>query len=86
MRVELMTASEKREWQDMQQCYRAIKKAREIRKSSLPRHGYNIDGSAREGASHTHIPMEMWEVLQPVIEKGLWDDLLYDQVDEETEV
>ena len=79
MRIELLTDEEKREWEDMQKCYRAIQKAREIRKSSLPRLGYNIDGSAREGASHTHIPMEMWEVLKPVIEKGLYDDLQYEE-------
>ena len=47
---------------DMQKCYEAIKKAREIRYA--PRHKHRRG----TGASHTHIPMAMWEVLQEVIE------------------
>ena len=84
MQVELLTDEEKREWKDMQKCYHAIQKAREIRKSSLPKRGLNIDGTARVGASHTSIPMEMWEALQPVIEEGLYDDPRV-QPDEEQE-
>ena len=55
-------AAEERERQDMQKCYEAIKKAREIRYA--PRHKHRRG----TGASHTHIPMAMWEVLQEVIE------------------
>ena len=55
-------AAEEKERQDMQKCYEAIKKAREIRYA--PQHKYRRS----TGASHTHIPMAMWEVLQEVIE------------------
>lgn len=63
MRIELMSEAEKKEWEDMRKCYRAIQKAREIRYA--PKHKHRRS----EGASHTHIPMAMWEVLKEVIEK-----------------
>lgn len=46
---------------DMRACYEAIKKARTIRQKPVQ---YRADG-----VTYTHIPMEMWEVLQPVIEQ-----------------
>ena len=56
------------EWSDMCACYAAIQAAGEVRKFSGSRQGLNRDGTHRQGAHYTHIPMEMWEVLQPVIE------------------
>ena len=55
-------AAKERELQDMQKCYEAIKKAREIRYTPQHKHRRST------GASHTHIPMAMWEVLKEVIE------------------
>ena len=63
MRIELMSESEKREWEDMKACHEAIKKAREIRKTSR-----NVLERNLKGVTHTHIPIQMWEVLQEVIE------------------
>ena len=60
--------AEEKERQDMQKCYEAIKQARRIYRYEPSGRGYNLDGTKREGATHTHIPMEMWEVLQEVIE------------------
>ena len=60
MKVILLSEKDKQEFDDMQACYEAIKKARIIRKQPVVRR--------KEGATYTNIPMEMWEVLQPVIE------------------
>ena len=46
---------------DMKACYEAIKKAREIRKKPVQ--------NRANGVTYTSIPMEMWEVLQPLIEQ-----------------
>lgn len=60
MKATLLSPSDKSEYDDMRACYEAIKKARLIRKKPVNRR--------KEGATYTNIPMEMWEVLQPVIE------------------
>ena len=60
MKVTLLSKEEKQEYMDMQACYKAIKKARIIRR--------NPAECRVEGVTHTNIPMSMWDVLQPVIE------------------
>ena len=60
MRVTLSSEEEKREYMDMQACYKAIKQARIMRNQSVIRR--------KDGVTYTYIPMVMWEVLQPVIE------------------
>ena len=60
MKVTLLSEDEKQEFEDMQSCYKAIKQARLIRSNPVK--------VRKDGATHTMIPMSMWEVLQPVIE------------------
>ena len=60
MKITLFTKEEKQEYEDMKACYKAIKEARLIRKAPVVQ---------RKGRlTYTHIPMTLWEVLQPVIE------------------
>ena len=61
MRVTLTHPKEREWYNDMEACYKAIKKCREIRKNPV---------KAKEGGvTHTMIPIEMWEALKPVIDE-----------------
>ena len=60
MKVTLQSEQEKVEFEDMQACYKAIKRARVIRNQPAVQR--------KDGVTYTSIPMSMWEVLQPVIE------------------
>ena len=57
MKVTLLSKEERREFDDMKACYKAIKGARVIRRNPVESRSDDVI-----------IPMSMWEVLQPVIE------------------